>query len=251
MHTPPPKLAGIEDYAVWSVLWRQYAIKAGYGTALTAELEEGADEAAQQRDQLVRADLILSLPHDLVVLADQQKTAKQLWDWLQHLHHCYLTGQGSKLEDPVRMDTLRMDPAQETGLQYVLRAENLFARLEHTGHHRAEPNRVMAMINGLPHTGPWGLFRTPWLLRWNDSSVSEFLNSVSIQDGYFKDKQQDGAAAASGGLQQGDSQAKQKSRGSCPYCGKAGHSEVQCWTKKRHQQAAAADGGSLCRLRGG
>jgi hypothetical protein len=46
MHTQPPRLAGIEDYAVWSVLWRQYAIKAGYGTALTAELEAGADLAA-------------------------------------------------------------------------------------------------------------------------------------------------------------------------------------------------------------
>jgi hypothetical protein len=195
MHMHPPKLAGIEDYLVWSVLWRQYAIKAGYGTALTAELEAGADAAAQQRDQLVRADLILSLPHNLVLLADRHKTAKQLWDWLRHLHMFYLTEQEPQLAEAVR--GLRMDPSKETGLQYVLRADNLCATLAACPGRRAnEIERVVAMVNGLqlPREDPrWSEMRCFQEHFNKPTTASNFSEALCS---FEREMQEDGMAAA-------------------------------------------------------
>jgi hypothetical protein len=134
----------------------------------------------------------LSLPHDLVLPADRHKTSKQLWDWLQHLHRCYLTEHVQRLAWAV--NELTMDPSKETGLQYVLRADNLLARLSACpGQRDDEIDRVVAMIRGLPHGDINWIGMSKYEVQFDETTtVSNLLKALCE---YEYEMQLDGTAA--------------------------------------------------------
>ena len=202
---------------------------------------DGSDEDKEKSNEVMGL-IQLHLSDAYLSVADDIATAKGLWDKLEETFTAQNTARRLLLRQ--ELNNLKKGPTEPIA-EYITRAKELATNLQSVGHRPEDSDITLSVLAGLPRE--YSVLVTIVGTLKQTQTVDEVLPSLLQMEQQVKADAQETVpiyGARNGRRQPRPGQSQQRRgrpdkprfQGSCSYCGKQGHKEIECHQRGKDQQ---------------